>query len=567
MSAAEKDTIYIDVDDEITNIIDKVGSSKHKIVALVLPKRATVLQSIVNMKLLRRSTDNAKKQLVLITSEAGLLPLAGAVGIHVAKNLQSKPAIPSGPDTSDVPESLIDEEEVDNDEDPELDDSMPVGELAGQPAAVAAAAAMPAVEEEAIDLDNDHDEDQSAATSKSKKKAKTPKDKKLKVPNFDRFRKWLIFGGLALIILLIGGWLAIFKLPKATIAIDTDSSQLNATFTFTADTTTHDFDAANSVVPAELSKTSKTATQNAPATGQQNNGNKASGSVTMTAKACGSDPVPPNVSSGTGVSVNGQTYITQQNVSFSWSHNGPGVLCSTFTGGSTSITAQGSGVAYNTGGSTNFTVAGRSDVSASGSASGGTDNIQTVVSQADIDGAKAKLAAPNTDDIKKQLSDQIKKDGMTPVDSSFKGQDPAITASTTAGSAANDVTVTSVTNYTMLGINQANLKSFIDGQIKQQINTQQQAILNDGLNKASFTVQADGDNPKVSVQTTAIIGPNLDTDAIKKAIAGKKKGDATDIIENRPSIKGVTIKYSPFWVTKTPSQTSKIVITFDKAND
>lgn len=54
MSEAAKDTIYIDVDDEITGIIDKVVSSKHKIVALVLPKRAAVLQSIVNMKLLKR---------------------------------------------------------------------------------------------------------------------------------------------------------------------------------------------------------------------------------------------------------------------------------------------------------------------------------------------------------------------------------------------------------------------------------------------------------------------------------------------------------------------------------
>ena len=76
MSATSKDTIYIDIDEEITGIIDKVRASDGKIVALVLPKRASVLQSIVNMKLLKRSADEAKKHLVLITSEAGLLPLA-----------------------------------------------------------------------------------------------------------------------------------------------------------------------------------------------------------------------------------------------------------------------------------------------------------------------------------------------------------------------------------------------------------------------------------------------------------------------------------------------------------
>ena len=50
----EKDTVYIDIDDEITSVIDKVISSKAKTVALVLPKRASVFQSVVNMKLLTK---------------------------------------------------------------------------------------------------------------------------------------------------------------------------------------------------------------------------------------------------------------------------------------------------------------------------------------------------------------------------------------------------------------------------------------------------------------------------------------------------------------------------------
>ena len=51
MAAPDKDTIYVDIDDEITGIIDKLRNSDAKVVALVLPKRATVFQSIVNMKL------------------------------------------------------------------------------------------------------------------------------------------------------------------------------------------------------------------------------------------------------------------------------------------------------------------------------------------------------------------------------------------------------------------------------------------------------------------------------------------------------------------------------------
>src|SRR3982750_4418911 len=113
--ADQKDTIYIDIDDEITSIIEKVRASQQKIVALVLPKRASVLQSIVNMKLLKRTADTAKKSLVLITSEAGLLPLAGTVGLYVARNLQTKPEIPAVDGVADGVEDIDEPEEMDFD--------------------------------------------------------------------------------------------------------------------------------------------------------------------------------------------------------------------------------------------------------------------------------------------------------------------------------------------------------------------------------------------------------------------------------------------------------------------
>src|SRR5947209_16320194 len=108
--ADSKDTIYIDIDDEITGIIDKLKASSGKVVALVLPKRAAVFQSIVNMKLLKRAADAEKKHLVLITTEAGLLPLAGAAGVHVAKSLTSKPEIPGAPELmDDLPEEITED--------------------------------------------------------------------------------------------------------------------------------------------------------------------------------------------------------------------------------------------------------------------------------------------------------------------------------------------------------------------------------------------------------------------------------------------------------------------------
>ena len=153
-----KETVYVDVDDEITNIIDKVKSSPSKIIALVLPKRATVLQSVVNMKLLKKAATTSKKNVVLITSEAGLLPLAGAAGLHVAKSLQSKPEIPPLPrtDDSDEPEDM---DMTDADKPGGLDKTATIGALA------AAAAARDNDDTETIELDN-MDTDKGAGAGK-----------------------------------------------------------------------------------------------------------------------------------------------------------------------------------------------------------------------------------------------------------------------------------------------------------------------------------------------------------------------------------------------------------------
>ena len=131
MAVTDKDTIYIDIDDEITGIIDKLHRSAGKVVALVLPKRAGAFQSIVNMKLLKRAADSSKKNLVLITTEAGLLPLAGAAGIHVAKTLSSKPEIPTAPNMDDGGEETVKE----SGDEPEVTAATageePIGKLAG----------------------------------------------------------------------------------------------------------------------------------------------------------------------------------------------------------------------------------------------------------------------------------------------------------------------------------------------------------------------------------------------------------------------------------------------------
>ena len=114
----KKDVIYVDIEDDITSVIEKVKTAKTPIVALVPPKRIGVLQSVVNLKLLKRAAATAKKRVVLITNDQALIGLAAGVAMPVAKNLQSRPELPS------MTAAKIDEDDVINGEE------LPVGELA-----------------------------------------------------------------------------------------------------------------------------------------------------------------------------------------------------------------------------------------------------------------------------------------------------------------------------------------------------------------------------------------------------------------------------------------------------
>lgn len=571
MAAPAKDTIYIDIDDEITGIIDKLRASEGKVVALVLPKRAAVLQSIVNMRLLKRASDEAKKHVVLITSESGLLPLAGAAGMYVAKSLTSKPEVPTAPDHDDSEETVEESEPGEHDGAEEVTaataGSMAVGALAGMP---------PKDDVETVELDDDiapEDEDDAgsskAADDKPKpaaaKKPKAKKDKKLMVPNFERFRLLLVAGVLGLILLIFLIVLALNVLPKATIDIKTDATNVNVNLGLNLSTSAQSIDPANNTLPATLAQQQKTYSQQVPATGQQNNGNRATGKVTISLNDCSQAQV--TIPAGTGVSTNGLTYITQEGASLNsveiagHCRNGD---FPNFSSATVDVTAQSAGAKYNIG-AAGYSVSGVSGVTANGTAmSGGTDDIVQVVSQADIDNAKSKIST-NDNSVKQALENQLQGQNLYPLAATFSAGSPTVTTSANVGDTANNVTVTEVVTYTMFGVHHDDLKTLVDNNVKSQIDTAKQSILDEGISSATYNVQSSNSGgAQVSMSTTAIAGPQLDIANIKQESMGKKSGDVKSTLMTNPDVTGVNVKLSPFWVTSVPKKTSKITVNVAK---
>lgn len=548
-NSSAKKTVYVDIDEEITGIIDKVRSADESIVALVLPKRATVLQSIVNIKLLKRAADQSAKKVVLITSEPSLLPLAGAAGIHVAANLQSRPYIP---DTAAAPAPSA-EEPVSVADDTPIDPKTPIGDLAKKPEAT-----------DPIEIDNTP-KPSAAAAAKSADKAKPPKkDKSKRIPNFQKFRTKLLIGG-ALVILLIGfGYWAFAAAPKATITLRTESSETQARVNFIASPTADAVDAKTDTVPAKQQELKRTQQEKVIATGEKDNGTKASGKVAL--RNCTDNKV--TIPAGTGISNGGQTFITQTAIQLDDGDFTSSNQCKG-TGdhvGSVNVTAQNNGDQYNLSPRT-YTVAGFSGVVAQGDQmSGGTTKTVKVVSASDVETAKKKIS-DKQNAVVEELKGTLKKDNYIGVVDTFSAGTPNYTTTPAVGTESPDVTVSGDVVYTMLGIKEADLKKIIEEKSKDKVDTSKQSILNYGFDDATYEVgKATRTGTNITVMTALLVGPEINQDSIKKELAGKKKSDAESQLKGRPGITDATVAFSPFWVSKVPSGASKVKFTVEQSD-
>lgn len=542
----KKDTIYIDVEDEITTITEKVQAAKAGVVALVLPKRCTVLQSSVNMKILQKGAAVAGKKVVLITNESALLPIAGATGMYVAKTLQSKPSIPAAIDDDPEDAVLV--------EDAPIDETKPIGELAG--------------DTDTTDDDAPIELQGEAKPSDAVKTPKAKKDKKLKVPNFESFRLRLGLGIAAVILLIVGWVFAAVVLPKAQITIVTQNKSLPINTTVTASAEVKVADVAKSIVPLATKTLDKAETAKAPATGTKDVGTKASGKVTF--YNCSKDDklsdTVRTVPAGTGISSGSYTFITQTDATVSPSGYTGNTCKSDKPSAEVTVIAQSPGDKYNLSARA-YAVSGFTSMSAVDKVGmgGGTTKEIKIVSEDDCTNLKNQLSSKKTDEYVKQLSDQLTSSGQVVIADSFTSANPGgINCTPAVGSEATEVTATGLFKYAMQGVEQSSLDQILQSEAQKTLNNPTQTVLNSGVSTAKLTTKErkSATNILVAVSTTATTGIKQDAGAIKDAVAGKKYGETVQAIESLPGVSNVTVEYSPFWVRKTPSNPDKITIIF-----
>lgn len=549
-----KDVIYIDVEDDITAIIGKVKDAKHKVVALVPPKRIGVLQSTVNLRLLARAASQSDKHLVIISNNSALIALAAAAKLPVAKNLQSKPEI-----------AEIAALDIDDGEDVIDGAQLPVGELArtaGMSSQQIVTVSNPAIDT-AIEENAAEDTIKRAlppAPGQMPGKARTKSG--IKVPNFSDFRKKLLLiiaAGVLLIGFLVWG---IFFAPRATVLITarTSDSSVNNAISLGNDLTT---DLVANTIKTTTQQTKKASSVEFEATGSKEVGEKATGAVKLSKQSLSSVTVPAGTQLTT---IGGLAFATNAAVTLPAATADPSCFPSFCPQtANVDVTAAAGGSKYN---ATSGGLSGApSGVSASftGPTAGGTDKTIKVVTQDDIQKAVEQLKTQNTDAIKKDL--RTKLGDVVVIDQSFKiDQAAPVSAPALDQEVAVGVKpkLTSEVTYGLSGVAKNELNDYLDAHYAKQLDgIKDQRTYNNGLSNVTFTNLNPIDTGFTgNIVATAKIGPKIEDSVIKDSAKGKRYGEIQSSLEAIQGVDNVDVKFWPFWVNTAPSDVKKINVEF-----
>ena len=602
----KKDVIYIEPNDDITDILANIKKSENKIVALVPPKKAGVLRSIVNFKLIAKTAAKEEKAIVLVTTDESLIKLASTVKMPVAKNLQSKPKLPEGIEaaelgdkkTTELSEEEADEVTTEVEDEPVapkkkerkttvIDEAEEEAEASEAESAPAKAVVRKKDEVEGSDLSKSHKDSAKEKTAKSD-------EKEIKVPNMQKYTKFIVLGLILLVAVIGFTFWATAIAPAATIKVRVTATANNFSESIKFVDNENASDPDNGVFYAERKTIKKQASKDFEATGEVDKGIKATGSLQIT-RPVGETITANNanfsVPDGSHFYHNGKEYVVTKggSINLSLGDNlsknlkctdtgsffAPVRTCSLTAAVSSdriSIEAVASGEEYNvdekttTGWTSSVNIPANYTISVS-AISGGLSKVVKQVSEDDVRNADETLTVANEVDIKNELKTDFSSDYVL-IEASFAAGEAKITTSPSIGEEVGDDVKPKIikeVEYSILAVNRDDLDRFITTKTNQKISGDAtQRIFSTGVSKNATDNSAyiDGyksESNSAKLKSTVKIGPMIDEETVAKEAYGKKVGAVRTKLDSINGVKS-EISTSYFWVNSIPADENKVKI-------
>ena len=542
------DVIYLEADSEITEAIDKLKSARGREVRIAVPARSTMLQSAVNLKLLKKTAQKSGKKLVLISSDRATLSLAAGLGLLVAKNVKAEALLPSSamaPPTSSHEPVVIDQARE------EAGQSRGSSSSSSSSRSSSKSSSNNDNDNNYIDLSEDSQSDsdiQKASAGHSKKSKQSPK-----IPNFMGLNKKIsiIVAVFAAFIMLV---LAYVFLPTAKVTLLAKAQKTPVNVEFTLDSTVKESDFSQGLVAANQLTVTKDLSAQYTATGKKDVGTKATGSVKIS-NATSSNPV--SLPAGATLTASGKTFSLNQGVTVPGATVSGGIVPGTIN---TQITATQNGDSYNLSGATFSVSSGGPVLTATGSTSDGTTKIAVVVTQADIDKAQKEMIDSASQNAKQDVESKSSSDERF-FPETFTSTVSGLTASAPVDSESSGGTVSAKVKYSELSASNTDLDKLFTEQIKTQIPGSNQ-LYQSGWKDAKYSAKpSSSEKAEVTASSNAFYGQAIDIKQVARDLSGKAKKDATDIVTPKyPQVTGVQVESSPALAPNIPFFANRITV-------
>lgn len=94
--------LYIEVDAEITAIVDQIKKLQSSVIYLVIPQKALLFQSLVNLRILKEKMSHLGKKVVLVTTDRKGRHMAEKLGMEAMDSIDVEPVQASAPEAPEV---------------------------------------------------------------------------------------------------------------------------------------------------------------------------------------------------------------------------------------------------------------------------------------------------------------------------------------------------------------------------------------------------------------------------------------------------------------------------------
>ena len=593
-----KDVIYIEPEQDITDILANIKGSKNKIVALVPPKKAGVLRSAVNFKLIAKAARQNEKTVVLITTDESLRRLAGSVAMPIAKNLQSKPQLPDDDDAiefgddkesddtidgKDEKAEVKDEPEEGKDEAEAKDDAPKAAPVAKKVPVAAAVKVEKKKQAEDVIEGEPEPEAEDDVEPKTKNEKAAAKMKGMKIPNFAKYRKYIIIGGVALVIIILFSFWANVIAPAAKISVKvhTTSSNFTEKITFVKDESKAD--PKKGIFYLEEKTIAKKGEKEFKATGQMDKGTKSSGKITIVRpkhESITDSNQNFSIPKGAIFTIEGKEFVVSEggsiNVNIAQHTENPcGIfhpcyrLKDALSSGAISVVAKENGDSYNVAAATKGIASTlkipNSYTVTSTAMTGGSSKMVTIVSKEDFETASSDIEMPDINDIKRELESEF--GGNYVLLGDMKQTEPKVISSPALNEEVGDKITPKISkeiSYTMYAVQREAVETYIKTVVSSTLGDDTQMIYDTGIDKAFFEAfQNSADDNSAKLKTTVKTGPRVTDEMVREKCLGYKVGECQSRLKSINGVSSAKIDTSYFFVMSVPADTNKTEVNIE----